>query len=612
MDEQKRTNWQVRTRIATRANGAPELLMAWGKDKGTGQPRYILDLTEAEGGAACNCQCADCGMTLIAVNAGKAIYRRRPHFRHEAGGERRTCLIAAARAGLLASLAEVGYVTLPGHRRDARITGLSGHVYEAWVEVPPEAVKVLSTAIVDEASAIVRLEDGREFRVLLVGSRNSATVDAPTVEIVVDDPALAAFSPEDLRNRMRLDVRAGNWCSHWQDLQLDADAAKAAVDLATDSIDYGSPNRESALHEAAKKILELECCILVPALRVSEANQIRPAALLELEDVSLEHPLGEIRPDVKARTVSHIHWPADDLLIEVTVSNRITSEREARIKKRNLPALEINLSMLAGRVTLTEFRDLVVRELEGKRWIHHPAVTEAERIHVFGQDDPQKVARTSDAPSSQRGAGIGESRREGSFGPGGAFPEPKVATGSEAARAPRAAPRSVMRALQRVSDGQLANQPCIMVPDLTVRLSSATGMSSPYPQVIRAARALKIREITVGSTRDSVPALRIKTIAAPDWPAETLFVELSIKGFSEPDTIRIRERGQPTLTVELGRVDPEALDESLLRRLVFNEFAAKRWLFHPSIDDHIRRFEATRSQQAALSRTASTYSARRG
>jgi hypothetical protein len=549
-------------------------------------------------------------MPLLAVNAGKTEYRRRPHFRHKAGDEHESCLIGVARAVILGALPDLGYVTLPGHARDVRITGLSGHVYEAWCEVPPERVKIAGTSIIDKTTATVRLDDGREFRVLLVGGQDSGGAQGPTVEIVVSDPLLATLSPQELLNRMRLDVSEGNWCTHWKDDELVANAQKAAIDLAADAIDYGSQNRESALHKAAKEILERARCIAVPELRLATARLVRPQAVLNLEDVSLEKSLGEIRPDVRARTIEHPHWPVQDLLIEVTVTNTINGEREAKIKNRNLPALEIDLSMLAGRVSMAEFHNLVVNELAGKRWIHHPALAEAERSVVRAQEESRRAISTTE-PAQAFDAG--EPRKSDPVRPantGGALPVSNVGPRSGVPPAVKVVNRALDPALQKVAENRLASQPFFMVPDLTAPRRSVPGTSSPYPQVIRSARVLKIRGIAVvSSSSDAHPAFRLQTIAAQDWPADTIFVELATTGLPDPGRLtHIRDRGQPTLVVDVSGIHDDALDESELTRLVFNELAAKRWVFHPSIDEYVRRFDvAQHSRQTTVPSTRSEY-----
>jgi len=64
-----------------------DLVIAWARDIETGEPRYILELGADRRGAKCHCACVSCGLPLIAVNAAKEAFVRRPHFRHPEGAE---------------------------------------------------------------------------------------------------------------------------------------------------------------------------------------------------------------------------------------------------------------------------------------------------------------------------------------------------------------------------------------------------------------------------------------------------------------------------------------------------------------------------------------------
>ncbi|KJJ95661.1 hypothetical protein UB44_21555 [Burkholderiaceae bacterium 26] len=302
-------------------------LMAWARDRKTGAPRYILELDENHRGAHCDCECVSCGGALIAVNAARETYLRRPHFRHAAGTEKHLCLVLAARAALLATLESTGYLDLPSHRRTARITGLSGSFYDAWVDAPSERVHIASCSFSDEAAAIVTLDDGRELHVVLVGSHASGTDGAQhaAIEVLVDDVALAGMSPEELRHRTRLLVSRAQWCGHWQDNVLLDSAMNQARARAADAFDLvdgetGLPDaatpqeiRETLLHRKAKEILEREKRLMVPQMSVTERSQqwpqeattrkCRDAQALELQSVALEQRMGRIIPDVTAVTV---------------------------------------------------------------------------------------------------------------------------------------------------------------------------------------------------------------------------------------------------------------------------------------------------------------------
>lgn len=387
------------------------LVMAWARDIRTQALRYIGELSPAQNGKCSGCECLGCGLPLVAVNAGKRVFKRRPHFRHPEGAGRDTCEVLAAHALVLERFRNEGLLTLPGRGRGQRITGLSGRTYDAWVESPPERVKTHRFDIVDRAHAILTLDDGRKLMVRLTGRvRVSEDVglndpsDIPTLEIFIDDPEIAALPPEELRKRIHLLVEAGAWCSHWQDVSLLEKAAQDAIGQATAHVDWVpdgleipdelSPllKRETLLHLKAKEILERAGRINLPELRVDVAKKGRsgtmesrsfsvPGQMLEISSVQLERSMGAIRPDVVAFTVEAPLWPAGLLLIEITVTHGISDERLARIQAQDLPALEIDLSVLGGVVTQTQFEELLVEGLAGKRWLHHPQV-EVERSRL--------------------------------------------------------------------------------------------------------------------------------------------------------------------------------------------------------------------------------------
>ena len=283
---------------------------------------------------------------------------------------------------------------------------------------PQERVRIASCSFSNIASAIVTLDDGRELRVVFVGSQVVSAEGAShaAIEVLVDDPALAAMSPEELRARAQLLISNAHWCEHWRDDSLLESAMEQARELAADGLDLldevadlplgTTPQeiRETLLHRKAKEILEREMRIMVPQMAVAEPSpewpqepiirKFREAQMLELDSVALEQRTGRIIPDVTATTVPAPGCPVETLLMEITVTNGINEERRARILGANLPALEIDLSRLGGRVTEAEFTRLIVEELAGKRWLHHPAI-EVERS---GLQTPRRE-RASDGPS---------------------------------------------------------------------------------------------------------------------------------------------------------------------------------------------------------------------
>lgn len=395
-------------------------VMAWSRDRDTGEPRYILELDEHHRGAHCNCVCAACGASLIAVNAARKTFQVRPHFRHSNGSEKHACLLSAARVAFLTSLLGDGYLDLPGRRRFARIQGLSGHFHDAWVDTPPERVHISAWTFADVAEAVLSLDGGRELRVLLVGRAytddgSGWVPGTAAIEMVVDDVAIASMGPEELRSRIRLVTDGARWCRHWRDDGLLVTATEQARANATDALDWlpgreslpvgvnGPSVRETLLHRKAKEILAREKRLMVPALTREDhppqlvgqtpTNPGRTSRMLELAAVTLEQPFGRIRPDVCATTLPAPGWPAEMLHIEITVTHHVDPQRLARIFEADYPTLEIDLSRLGGKVTEAEFERLIVEELAAKKWLHHPALDEERRKLKMRREEPAAALR---------------------------------------------------------------------------------------------------------------------------------------------------------------------------------------------------------------------------
>lgn len=401
---------------------ADDLVMAWAEDQISGEPRYIGELSVDQRGSKCNCRCISCKLPLTAVNAAKPKFQIRPHFRHPAGAEKNACLVLAARFAALQMLKRDGVLELPRHRQSGRVAGLSGKYYEAWVESPPERVRISNFGFNDKASAILTLDDGRQLTIRLVGrieaneSESDLTVSlTPTILLIVDDPSIAAMSPEDLRRRLQLISVDGIWCSYWNNKALIDEAMDAARREAEIALDWlgdmpdlpadisADLKRETLLHIKAKEILEREKRICLPSFEVeAEAvlpngsvltkNKILSGHVAQLECVTLEKRIGRIRPDVVANAIASGEWLDEQILIEITVTNTITEERIERIRRENIPALEIDISRMGGVVTEAEFTQLVVEELAGKRWLFHPRI-ERERLLLEAElaDEAAKV-----------------------------------------------------------------------------------------------------------------------------------------------------------------------------------------------------------------------------
>jgi len=137
---------------------------------------------------------------------------------------------------------------------------------------------------------------------------------------------------------------------------------------------------ETALHLAAKRVLEESAQIYLPELWVHKqvsgkvceqtVNKSGSKIVCEeqsfiLEDIKLEHPLGQITPDVMA-TIND-----SPFLIEIAVTHFVDERKDSKLKTLKIPSIEIDLSQIPRDAGLDEIRKAVVNSLINKKWLFH-------------------------------------------------------------------------------------------------------------------------------------------------------------------------------------------------------------------------------------------------
>lgn len=143
---------------------------------------------------------------------------------------------------------------------------------------------------------------------------------------------------------------------------------------------------ESALHLAAKRLIEKKCGLMVPENRVSKFFQLPDgrsateevcvdAMWVDFTSVSLEESLGSIKPDVIGQTGSTRY------LIEVAVSHFVDYEKLVVIETLGLPALEISLNLLDRESwDWAALEEAVIHGTAAKAWLFQPARKDLEAI----------------------------------------------------------------------------------------------------------------------------------------------------------------------------------------------------------------------------------------
>lgn len=389
-------------RVESSASAEPlqrEYVLAWAYDAATGLPRHIMELTPAERGWRANCICPGCQQPLGAVKPGqlpKNRNERQPHFRHKAGTHKDSCAVLVARMAALEALIGGDRILLPGRRRSSEVQGLSGTYHEAVVSREAESVSIVAVQRAGFTEAQLTLDDGRVLNVRIAAHAGDDTDSGAEAALVVycDDPGVAALPLDDIRRRLVLGPDC--WRRHWNDDELARQANAMALVTAQGYLDWPHPagdfedfpgeelthqqQRESLLHRVVKEILQEARFIGLPELVVEAKGTLRnrtpishrrvmPAERAQLSLVCLERRLGDIIPDVIA-VRNHPQHP--QLIVEVTVTNRIGDERRARIAAHGIPAVEIDLNCHGGLVTREELRVLILEDHAGKRWLYHP------------------------------------------------------------------------------------------------------------------------------------------------------------------------------------------------------------------------------------------------
>lgn len=217
---------------------AESFVQAWARDIATGEPRYILELGRERNGAKSACDCPSCELPLLAINAGRDTWRRRPHFRHPRGADAKSCIVLTARLVALQALKDLGTLQLPSRRVGASFLGLSGRYHHATVNAPAESVHIRDVLFDDPGNATLLLADGRRLQVRLMGSSGAAEdTIVPTIRILVDDQSIMSMDPAEVRRRLSLNLDEQCWMSHWQDEALQRAAQEEASRQAEDCCD---------------------------------------------------------------------------------------------------------------------------------------------------------------------------------------------------------------------------------------------------------------------------------------------------------------------------------------------------------------------------------------
>lgn len=143
---------------------------------------------------------------------------------------------------------------------------------------------------------------------------------------------------------------------------------------------------ETAVHLAAKQLIEARGMLLFPALSVSisvvdalgerhtPTREIVAAGQRTLTNVVLEEAMGQIRPDVRVDTLD-----LGTVLVEVAVTHFVDEIKLARIVEMRVGAIEIDLSTLRD-ATFSALESALFHDATRTTWLHHPQYDDAARL----------------------------------------------------------------------------------------------------------------------------------------------------------------------------------------------------------------------------------------
>lgn len=169
----------------------------------------------------------------------------------------------------------------------------------------------------------------------------------------------------------------------------------------------GAP--ESVLHLLSKEMIaELDSLAIPPysfvkrrktkaGTLVEHQTVVAKGGLVSLDNVRVEGREDGFVPDIVIESKSRL------LVLEVAVSHKVTRPKLRRMRKRDLPVIEIRLSASDSLLPRESLRTKLQSDLASKIWLFHPAQREAERaFHSKWRDamasDRRRTPKQTSAP----------------------------------------------------------------------------------------------------------------------------------------------------------------------------------------------------------------------
>ncbi len=137
---------------------------------------------------------------------------------------------------------------------------------------------------------------------------------------------------------------------------------------------------ETALHRFAKELLARERTFTFPSLILRSdkvAETVFQGGRVDLDDVQIEVGEDGFQPDAVVRVGDQLR------AIEFKVAHAVNDEKAAKVRKRDYPMIEIELSSLRALGLDAEELEEAILHSSPRAWIHHPqSAAGRERLAV--------------------------------------------------------------------------------------------------------------------------------------------------------------------------------------------------------------------------------------
>ena len=157
---------------------------------------------------------------------------------------------------------------------------------------------------------------------------------------------------------------------------------------------------ESVLHSLAKELIAELDVIVIPPYEFVKQRKTKTGALVQhqalvakggdvpIHNVRVEENEGDFVPDII------IESGPKSLIVEVAVTHKVARAKLRKIRRRNLPTIEIRLDPSDSFLSRESLKNKLQRDLTSKVWLFHPAQREEERMFFSKLRDVRTRYRT--------------------------------------------------------------------------------------------------------------------------------------------------------------------------------------------------------------------------